>query len=716
MSMAPDVAKLVKAICPDMPADKEVKASHDQFTWFKYVRAQNALYIPPVNYIKGNLMILDKVIEALNSYAKSDPDSPEFDWEHLNLYEAHDPESILQMIKVIGTVATNGEIGADIETRRVEWEDNYLLSMGFATSEDTCYALYNIPVPGAKHIGEVDQRIYDALQELFARRDITWIWHNGKFDCGRLKYLCNLDAHVDEDTMLLHYCAINEKRGTHGLKDLGQLYLQAPAWDDELDKIKREYCKRNKIKLSDFMYDMIPTSVLIPYMQRDCIATRRLKRVFHAIGRPEAKFIYEKLIAASGAYMRVELAGIRLDMDYLEDLEFQLEQELKDAQKHLDEVASTIWDPMLYAKATGAHAKPGDVFNIKSPKQLKWMLTTVLGYPVPSTDAQTIEELTDEVEAGVITDPRARDFLSAIASVRKNSKYMDTYVQGLRDVVCKDMRIRGTFNLHGTETGRLSSSSPNMQNIPRDKRIKNLLVATPGYKLVQLDYSQAELRVLAMLSRDPWLINVYREGKDLHDAVATDMFGPDFTKEQRVMAKTINFGIAYGRGPGSIAQVFKKSMSEARSIIDKWFKPMPYVKAWIEGRRAMARKGEPCVTPFGRERHFVITNEERNHIQNEYINTPIQSIASDFTMFSLVEIDKYLTEKGYDARIVTTVHDSIIIECKDEEWLVNDIAAKAKEIMATTPSKYVPDCPLPFKADAEVGYAWGKLTEWEGEK
>ena len=255
-----------------------------------------------------------------------------------------------------------------------------------------------------------------------------------------------------------------------------------------------------------------------------------------------------------------------------------------------------------------------------------------------------------------------------------------------------------------------------MQNIPRDKRIKNLLVATPGYKLVQLDYSQAELRVLAMLSRDPWLINVYREGKDLHDAVATDMFGPNFTKEQRVMAKTINFGIAYGRGPGSIAQVFKKSMSEARSIIDKWFKPMPYVKSWIDGRRAMARKGEPCVTPFGRERHFVITNEEINHIQNEYINTPIQSIASDFTMFSLMEIDKYLTEKGYDARIVTTVHDSIIIECKDEEWLVNDIAAKAKEIMASTPSKYIPDCPLPFKADAEVGYAWGKLEGWEGEK
>lgn len=257
----------------------------------------------------------------------------------------------------------------------------------------------------------------------------------------------------------------------------------------------------------------------------------------------------------------------------------------------------------------------------------------------------------------------------------------------------------------------------NMQNIPRDKKIKNLLCATPGYKLLQLDYSQAELRVLALLSKDPWLIKVYVDGKDLHDAVATDMFGPNFDKEQRVMAKTINFGIAYGRGPGSIAQTFKKSMSEARAIIDKWFKPMPYVKAWIDGRRAMAKRGEPCVTIFGRERHFVITNEDLNHIQNEYINTPIQSVASDFTMFSLMDIDKFIREEELDARIVTTVHDSIIIEVRDEKELVDRVANKCLEIMANTPLKYIPDCPVPFKADAEVGYAWGKLHEWpeEGE-
>lgn len=720
-----DLQRFVRAVCPGISDDKQVKSSHDQFSWFRINVATNTLIIPPLNYVKTNMLVLDKTVEALIAFATSELSDPEFDWDHLNLYEAHTPEDIADMIMHIGSVAHGKVIGVDIETRRIEWEDNKLLSIGFATDENTCYALYNIPIPGARcdtytsaisQANHDSQYIWDRLQLLLSDPDITFCWHNGKFDCGRLKYLCNLDARIDEDTMLYHYCAVNEKRGTHGLKDLGQLYLQAPAWDDELDKIKRDYCKQHKIKLGDFMYDDIPTSVLIPYMQRDCIATLRLYRVLKRVGRPEASFIYGKLIEASNVFMRVELNGVRLDMDYLEDLEFELEKELEGATKRLNEVSATIWDPQQYSHDTGAKVKLIDEFNIKSPKQLKWMLQQVLGYPVPSTDAATIDMLIDEVDAGLITNPRTKDFLQAIASVRKNSKYMDTYVQGLRECVCRDLRIRGTFNLHGTETGRLSSSNPNMQNIPRDKKIKNLLCATPGYKLVQMDYSQAELRVLALLSRDPYLVSVYVNGKDLHDAVATEMFGPDFDKEQRVMAKTINFGIAYGRGPGSIAQTFKKSMNEARAIIAKWFKPMPYVKEWIDNRRAMAKRGEACTTIFGRERHFVVTNEDLNHIQNEYINTPIQSIASDFTMFSLIEIDKFLRENNLDARIVTTVHDSIIVECRDEKDLVDLVAQTCVRIMAETPLKYVPDCPVPFKADAEVGYAWGKLHGWPEEE
>ena len=369
--------------------------------------------------------------------------------------------------------------------------------------------------------------------------------------------------------------------------------------------------------------------------------------------------------------------------------------------------------------ATGAKVKPGMEFSPKSPKQLKWMLGEVMNHPVSSTDALTMQTLMGELEAmGAAANPDAKEFMESILAVRKYSKYLETYVLGMRDVLCRDGRIRGTFNLHGTETGRLSSSNPNMQNIPRNKMIKNLIVPSPGRILLQLDYSQAELRVLAMLSGDPALIDIYVSGKDLHDAVADMMFGPDGhkDKELRNLAKTINFGIAYGRGAGSIATTFGKTMKEAQDIIDKWFKPMPKVKEFIMNRRRMANRGEPCVTIFGRERHFVITDAELNHIQNEYINTPIQGTASDFTMLSLLNIYDYLEAnwKGR-ARLVSTVHDSIIMEVDDDPAIIKEIGNACVNIMATTPLEYVPDCPVPFVADAEIGYKWGEMYKLDME-
>lgn len=151
-------------------------------------------------------------------------------------------------------------------------------------------------------------------------------------------------------------------------------------------------------------------------------------------------------------------------------------------------------------------------------------------------------------------------------------------------------------------------------------------------------------------------------------------------------------------------------MREAQDIIDKWFAPMPKVKEFINNRRRMATRGEPCVTIFGRERHFVITDAELNHIQNEYINTPIQGTASDFTMLSLLNIYDYLQENwAGKARIVSTVHDSIIIEVEDKPEYLKEIGKTCIDIMANTPLQFVPDCPVPFVADAEIGYKWGEM-------
>lgn len=715
---------IIRQIAPGMPADRQVKGTRDVMTWYKIVKSTKTLLVPPMNVLKTNMRELERFSEAVQAFAVADLDGSEYRWgdEDLVLYEVTGaaPHALCAALRDLPDWARqfDGWIACDIETRRVEWEDNMLLSIGFAYGPSHCLAVYDIPIPGAKHSDCCDTeewgpRIWNCLERVFAEPDIKYIWHNGKFDCGRLKYLCNIDAHVDDDTMLQHFVCINEKQGTHGLKDLGQLYLQAPAWDDELDSIKRDWCKQRRVPLKEFMYDYIPTQTLVPYMQRDCIATYRLHALFNKLARPGSEFIYKQLCRASTAYGAIELAGQRIDVDYLEELEAELDKLVVQSQKRLDRVSGKYWNPLLYAAATGSKVKPDMVFSPKSPKQLKWMLGEVMGHPVPATDATTMQTLMDEVDAmGEEADSDAKEFMESILDVRKYSKYLETYVLGIRDVLCRDNRVRCTFNLHGTETGRLSSSNPNMQNIPRNKMIKNLIVASPGMRFLQLDYSQAELRVLAMLSGDPALINIYVSGRDLHDAVCDMMFGEGShkDKELRNLAKTINFGIAYGRGAGSIATKFKKSMREAQGIIDKWFAPMPKVKEFINNRRRMATRGEPCVTIFGRERHFVITDAELNHIQNEYINTPIQGTASDFTMLSLLNIYDYLQENwAGKARIVSTVHDSIIIEVEDRPEYLKEIGNKCINIMATTPLQFVPDCPVPFVADAEIGYKWGEM-------
>lgn len=674
----------------------------DKTLWYRVNHSTATMYVPGMNVLRVNQQEVTQFIGAVESFIKHDLDDPIFDWDNLKLAWYNDHDNIVIFLKsMIGYRGEPFKVAVDIETRNLSWDDNRLLSIGFALSEDECVALSHI-----------DPSLYPMLSMALNNPDIRYVWHNGKFDCTKLKYLCNIDARVDEDTMLQHFIKISEKKGTHDLKTLGPIYLQAPQWDDELNRIKKEYCRKNKVKVADFTYDLLGEEVLIPYMQRDCIATLRLNRVFDELKEEGTDWIYRKVIEASNVFARLELNGVLLDIEHTNELEKELREELAEAEQLIKHGVDKYWDAVKYAKQTGAAFV--EAFNINSPKQLKWLLSTATGMTLESTDAATIDKLVELSETGTVRfESCTTDLLQGIARSRKASKYLDTYVTAMKKQVCRDGRIRGSYKLHGTETGRLSSNNPNMQNIPRNKKVKNIFKAKPGYKLVQLDYSQAELRVLGVLSGDPFLIQSYVEDKDLHANVALKIFGENFTSEQRTQCKTINFGIAYGRGSGAIAQAFHMSKSEAQKIIDDWFRAMPLVEKYIKGQRAAARRGDRQQTIFGRVRHYVINEENMFHVENEYINTPIQSIASDLTLFSLIEIDKWLRSMKLDARIVITVHDSIVLEVKDDPELVQQVAKHCQGIMAEVPQRYIHNCPLPFKADVEVGYSWGKLGELE---
>lgn len=686
------VVRLVEKLFPDFPEDRNVVATHDWAKFFKIDYSSSTLYVPTEQAIRANLTLLDKFMDAVGAFTVCDLKSPA-DWSHTKYYVAQDEKTALQYIEYIDN--NYSLIAVDIETRRVELKDNKLLAIGFCGEDNVAYIIscFSLQVLGK-------------LQQLFSRprEKHAFIWHNGKFDTTRLQWLNGVVARVDEDTMYMHYVGINERRGTHSLKDLGTLYLQAPKWDDELDKIKKQYCQQNRIKLKDFTYDMIPADVLWKYLHFDSIATYRLYHTLKSLMRPSSSFIYGKLIEAANVYGQVELNGVLIDLDYLEATELQLETEIKKATLEVSKAIQDIWNPVEYVRDTGARSVP-KTFNQSSPKQLQWLLSKITGKNITSTNKEVLDTLYEEVG-------EQYPAINALRQLRKLNKYMDTYIMGFRDLMNVDGRVHGTYNLHGTETGRLSSSDPNMQNIPRDKVIKNLIVAEEGYKLVQLDYSQAELRVLAYLSKDKFLTGVYQRGEDLHDAVARQMFGPNFTKEQRVQAKTINFGIAYGRGPASLQRVFKITMDEARSLINNWFSQMPDVDKWIKNQRNLATKNIVPETPLGRQRHFVITYDTLNHVQNEYVNFPIQSIASDMTVFSLIEIHNWIAEEGIDARIILNVHDSIVLEVFDEDELIDKVVRKATEIMSTVPHRYLKDNEVPFRADAEVGYSWGNLKGW----
>ena len=450
----------------------------DRTLWYKVKYATRTMYVPGMNVLRINPMELDRFIGYVDSVLHFGLDSPMYKWDNLNLYEYHGEEEVEAGLRLLIGNYSHALMGVDIETRDVSWDNNKLLAIGFAVDDNTCLAFYDIP-----------QHLYPLLEQALNMPGATYVWHNGKFDCEHLWYTCRIKAHVDEDTMLKHYVQISEKKGSHGLKDLGPIYLQAPQWDDELDAYKKKWCREHKIKIADFKYDMIPTNILIPYMQRDCIATRRLLTVFEQLKEEGTDWIYRQLIKASNTFRCIECNGATVDQEHLATLDKELSADLQAATDDVNESIAYFWNPVAYSQETGAKYK--EEFSLKSPKQLKWLLSKATGMQLESTDAATIDKLVEIAEEGVVKfDQHTIKLLEGIKRSRKASKYLDTYVIGIRNVLCSDGKVRANYNLHGTETGRLSSSNPNAQNIPRDKKIKNIFKAPKGYKLVQLDYSQ----------------------------------------------------------------------------------------------------------------------------------------------------------------------------------------------------------------------------------
>jgi len=582
------------------------------------------------------------------------------------------------------------ELTADIETT------------GFNPS--TCRIL-SIGVKGGGYAPDQPTRAYcfrgtlkRRLWTILTNPKIKWCWHNGKFDISFLREI-GIEARVDDDTMLMSYC-LDENPGVHDLEQIANELLGAPDYKDMLTK----YVGTGKNKKS---YAAVPEPVLDEYLAYDVDNTHQIRKVYREriAADPIAEKLYTKtLIPASELLYHIERRGMYLDQERLAENDIYYKEEIARVRSELRDIC-------------------GYEINPNSPKQLKELLFEKWKIPNKrkgSTDEKTLKALLQmprywrDARIQQAHGEMVTSFIKKLMEHRKIAKQHGTYVKPMLGHLWPDGRIHTTYKLHGTPTGRLASSKPNLQNIPRLPRLRGQFTAPPGYIIVEVDLSQAELRSLAQLSGDVEMCRIYNDNStSLHKEVALAMFGKGYNKDQYVRAKAVNFGIVYGRTAHTLAEEFNVPVSEGQRMIDAWFERFPQARDYIMKCRATPNLMQTMVTCFGRrKRHGIVCPGNITELQNQSANFPHQSIASDITLTAAIRVRPKLIARGYDANIINLVHDSIMVEVRDEEKLINEVALLVKaEMESIAPEKGLTR--VPFLADCAKGKRWGYLEEFE---
>ncbi|MDD2421605.1 MAG: DNA polymerase I, partial [Heliobacteriaceae bacterium] len=393
----------------------------------------------------------------------------------------------------------------------------------------------------------------------------------------------------------------------------------------------------------------------------------------------------------------MEGAGIKVEPAFLKQMAIELDQELNRLQLAIFDLA-------------------GDSFNINSPRQLGGILFEKLGLPVIkktktgySTDVEVLDELAD-----------CHPIIGKVLEYRQLMKLKSTYVEGILPLLDpRDGRIHTTFNQMVTATGRLSSTEPNLQNIPvrleQGRRIRRAFVVPgDGWLLLAADYSQIELRILAHLSGDPGLKEAFINQQDIHTRTASEVFGVAMsavTPEMRHRAKAVNFGIVYGIGDFRLSRDLGVSRAEARRYIDGYFARYAGVKRYIDQTITLARKTGVVTTLLGRHRRipelFAKNKVRQAFGERAAMNTPVQGSAADIIKAAMVNIAALLRDKGFQARMLLQVHDELIFEIPRAE--LPHLAPRIKAAM----EQAVP-LDIPLVVDLKTGSNWYEMNAYKG--
>ncbi|WP_376097621.1 DNA polymerase I [Roseomonas sp. CCTCC AB2023176] len=524
------------------------------------------------------------------------------------------------------------------------------------------------------------------LRPLFTDPSVLKVLHNAKYDLEVLQRAENgtLDVTPVDDTMLMSY-SLDAGRHGHGMDELSRRHLShQPITFDEVTGT-------GKGRKS---FATIPLDMATAYAAEDADVTLRLWHVLKPRLRTDkALALYEKVERRMVAVLRdMEVAGIKVDGSLLRQTGAEFAERMAALEKEIHEIA-------------------GRPFAVGSPKQLGDVLFGELGLPggrkgktgAYSTDVFVLEEL-----AATTGHPLPRKVLDW----RQLSKLNSTYVEGLQAQMAKDGRVHTDFSMAITSTGRLSSTEPNLQNIPirteEGARIRRAFVAEEGHLLLAADYSQIELRLLAHVAEVPSLREAFATGQDIHTRTASDIFRvphDKVDKELRRRAKTINFGIIYGMSAFGLAGRLGIGAGEARGIIDAYFAQYPGIRDAMEGFKEEARIHGFVRTPFGRALWVPSINarnaSERGNAERAAINAPFQGGAAEIIKRAMVRIPKALRDARLSARMLLQVHDELLFEVPEGE--MEPTTALVRDVMENVATLRVP-----LSVEVGHGHSWAE--------
>lgn len=580
----------------------------------------------------------------------------------------------------------------DIETNGLNFLEDKIVGIGFALNKEESFyiPLYKYD---EKLIPYWDQSTEDEIKSdlhKFFTNETLKIAYNGQFDFKFIRKYLGLKRinNASFDVMLASHLLNENLNGMRTLKLLSILFTDMGGYESVLYNWLRE----NKIT-KDNMYQA-PVEILGKYCCLDTLATYRLYSKFDIqLEREGLLHLFNTLtMPLQKVLMDVEYDGVQVDIVHLQALESTNKKML---ENQLSIIRGKVGDPN---------------FNVNSTQQLADLLFNKLGCKVvrttatgaPATDKATIEKYA-----------KKHTVLQDILDYKKKRTETSTFLTGMKALLDKNNKVHTSYLLHGTDSGRLSSTNPNLQNIPREKNVKNLYIPEPGKVMIQCDLSQGEFNAWASYAQDEKMLNDIRNGLDIHRTVASKVWKlkpEEVTKELRTFAKRVVFGLMYGISIEGAAKLVGCSEAEAQRIQTTFFGMYPKAAAWLKNIPVVARAKGYLTTVFGRKRRLSHLfahplSGMRNYAARVSSNFPMQSTVADITARNMINLKPYLDSVG--AQIILTVHDSIIVQCDKA------IAKEVSEEMMKIVTQPVPNYHGIIRCDIEVGSAWGHLDKLE---